>query len=309
MGNDSMKYSLYIIPVEGKILDNVTIYPMLRYSDILNGTYVPYAMTNKELTDLTNKIIPNDASASNKLVATNAIYKTLNRSWNETGNRFIKLSNAYPTIGLRTNNYIVSCRNGETYLLLCGTTDSGYTVAPKVYLLYGGTGKLTTNGFYYDSTTNEIAFMTQGYNNVSVTQISGEVKDIILSEISETNPLSNPVAITPQKLVTESDINTVTSGTATNTENVTDGTCTWVKKGSVVVVTINSFTPVTYTGGDRQLATGLPKPIAYTVWGCNSVDGSVHQVFSIGPDGVLMGASGSMQGHVYYQTMTYLTND
>ncbi len=113
-----------------------------------------------------------------------------------------------------------------------------------------------------------------------------------------------------EKLVTESDINTVTAGTATNTANVTSGACTWVKKGSVVVVTLNSFKPVTYTGGDRQLATGLPKPIAYTAWGLNSVDGSKKQLFSIGTNGILMGASGSMQGGVaYYQTMTYLTND
>ena len=139
----------------------------------------------------------------------NAIYKTLTRGWNQVGNRFIKLSNAYPTLGINTNNYVVSCRNGETYLLLCGTTDGGDIVAPQVYLLYSGTGKLGTNGFYYDSTTKEIVFMTQGYNNVSVSQISGEVKDIILSEVSETNPLSNPVAITPQKLVTESDLSDV----------------------------------------------------------------------------------------------------
>lgn len=155
---------------------------------------------------VTDEIVPSDASASNKLVTTEAIYKTLTRYWNDAGNRFIKLSNAYPTFGLRTNNYIVSCRNDETYLLVCGTTDGGDIVAPQVYLLYDGTGKLATNGFYYDSTTKEIAFMTQGYNAVSVTQISGEVKDIILSELSETNPLSNPLVITPQKLVTESEL-------------------------------------------------------------------------------------------------------
>ena len=183
-------------------------------SAVEGATTVEGALSALSSGKVSTAIVPTDASASNKLVATNAIYKTLNRSWNAVGNRFIKLSNAYPTLGLRTNNYVVSCRNGETYLLLCGTTDGGYTVAPEVYLLYGGTGKLTTNGFYYDSTTNEIAFMTQGYNNVSVTQISGEVKNIILSEISETNPLSNPVAITPQKLVTASDFN-YKSGTRT----------------------------------------------------------------------------------------------
>ena len=167
------------------------------------------AYQKKELTSgaLIEDVVPADASASNKLVATNAIYKTLTRYWYDAGNRFIKLSNAYPTLW-KTNNYIVSCRNDETYLLVCGTTDNEDIVAPQVYLLYSGTGKLATNGFYYDSTTKEIAFMTQGYNTVSVTQISGEVKDIILSELSETNPLSNPLVITPQKLVTESDMNT-----------------------------------------------------------------------------------------------------
>ena len=169
------------------------------------GVWVAGHFTQVTVGGTLNDIVPSDASSSNKLVATNAIYKTLTRYWNDVGVRFIKLSNAYPTFGLRTNNYIVSCRNGETYLLVCGTTDGGDIVAPQVYLLYDGTGKLVTNGFYYDSTTKEIAFMTQGYNAVSVTQISGEVRDIILSELSVTNPLSNPVAITQQKLVTESD--------------------------------------------------------------------------------------------------------
>lgn len=171
------------------------------------GVWVAGHFTQVTVGGTLNDIVPSDASANNKLVATNALYKTLTRYWNDTGNRFIKLSNAYPTAGLTTNNYIVSCRNDETYLLVCGTTDGGKRVAPQVYLFYDGTGKLVTNGFYYDSTTKEIAFMTQGYNAVSVTQISGEVKDIILSELSETNPLSDPVAITPQKLVTESDFN------------------------------------------------------------------------------------------------------
>lgn len=170
------------------------------------GVWVSGHFTQVTVGGTLNDIVPSDASSSNKLVATNALYKTLTRYWNDAGNRFIKLSNAYPTLGLKTNNYIVSCRNDETYLLVCGTTDGGDIVAPQVYLFYDGTGKLATNGFYYDSTTKEIAFMTQGYNAVSVTQISGEVKDIILSELSETNPLSNPLVITPQKLVTESEL-------------------------------------------------------------------------------------------------------
>lgn len=168
------------------------------------GVWVAGHFTQVTVGGTLSDIVPSDASSSNKLVATNAIYKTLTRYWNDVGVRFIKLSNAYPTFGLKTNNYIVSCRNGETYLLVCGTTDGGDIVAPQVYLLYSGTEKLVTNGFYYDSTTKEIAFMTQGYNAVSVTQISGEVRDIILSELSVTNPLSNPVAITLQKLVTAS---------------------------------------------------------------------------------------------------------
>lgn len=58
-GHGSMKYSLYIVPVEGEILDNVTIYPMIRYVDILDGTYVPYTKTNRELTQETTGLVNN----------------------------------------------------------------------------------------------------------------------------------------------------------------------------------------------------------------------------------------------------------
>lgn len=191
---------------------------------VASGTFTWFAFklySDVEYSNIVNSM-PSDASAGNKLVTTNAIYKTLTTYWDGAGNRFIKLSNAYSTARFKTNNYIVSCRNGETYLLVCGTTDGGDIVAPEVYLLYGGTGKLATNGFYYDSTTKEIAFMTQSYNAVSVTQISGEVADIVLSEVSATNPLSNPVKIAPLRFVTESDFN-YKSGTV----NFTCGANLW----------------------------------------------------------------------------------
>ena len=56
----------------GVTFDNVTMYPMLRLASDPDNTYAPYAMTNKQITD----IVPSDASVSNKLVTnTNIIYR------------------------------------------------------------------------------------------------------------------------------------------------------------------------------------------------------------------------------------------
>jgi hypothetical protein len=165
-------------------------------------------------------------------------------------------------------------------------------VAPQVYLLYRGTGKLNTNGFYYDSTTKEIAFMTQGYNTVSVTQISGEVNDIILSEISETNPLSNPVAITPQKLVTESDISVIgqiystTTLRATSIPATTDTVVLQVSNlplGTYIATgSLFGSTTVNNTGGIIQLKVTGNSTSANTIQNSGFLlSGSVNSIFQV----------------------------
>lgn len=53
-------------------MDNVTFYPMLRLASIADNTYVPYAMTNKELTDkynITTQTIELDSFDTSKVSA------------------------------------------------------------------------------------------------------------------------------------------------------------------------------------------------------------------------------------------------
>jgi hypothetical protein len=111
--------------------------------------------------------------------------------------------------------------------------------------------------------------------------------------------------VTRQKLVTESDFD-ITGGTATNTSYVSSGTCTWVKSGRLVTVTLNNYKTVAYTDGDKNLSTGLPIPAAYFAFNCINPDGGHSQLFSIGTDGILRGGSGTMKAGDYYQSVTYI---
>jgi hypothetical protein len=241
---------------------------MIRLASITDDTYVPYAKTNKQITD----VIPSNASVSDKLVVTSALNNRVREvfriPYNMTITDFLA---RFVNIGIHVGDVFIQGDIGDT------TVNSWCSYEANIVSItneYVGDIKIT-------NLSNGAEFLYKSYNTGSFNWV----------------------------LVAKSDINTVTTGTATNTANVTNGVCTWVKKGSVVVVTINAFEPLAYTDGDRPLATGLPKPIDYTVWGANSVDGSTNQLFSIGTDGVLRGASGSMKNGSYYQTMTYLTND
>lgn len=199
----------------------------------------------------------------------------------------------------------------------------GENLCDVVTLTYGSVKYVALKVYVYDWSHSYVYIRANygaeadwRYKVVSPSEISNEVsgtataeylngsKLIAQSDLTSTVTSGSSAPITSGGVF--SALNTVTSGTATNTSNVSSGACTWVKIGRIATVTLNAYTPVAYTGGDRQLATGLPKPVAYTAWGIQSVDGTVNQLFSIGTDGVLMGASGSMKSGAYYQTLTYL---
>jgi hypothetical protein len=313
---------------------------MIRLASDPDDTYEPYAKTNQQLTEDTTTLITNlnangcknhfkvmsatytykgititaNADGSTTLDGTcsegTSFYLTSGHAWSMNKGTYRNVAiidSGTITCPSGKNAYFTSKYNGTQYTISFSNTSSKVTrVSPNLFTIandgdaidvyfYIDTGVVFNNCTIYpmilDSDCTDYSWSPYAKSNKEIT-------DVIPSNASASN-----------KLVTESDINTVTTGTATNTANVTNGVCTWVKKGSVVVVTINAFEPLAYTDGDRPLATGLPKPIDYTVWGANSVDGSINQLFSIGTDGVLRGASGSMKNGSYYQTMTYLTND
>ena len=99
-----------------------------------------------------------------------------------------------------------------------------------------------------------------------------------------------------------------TSGSANiDSTYVSGGNCTWVANGKVVTVTLNNFQTRAYSDGDHTLATGLPKPYQYVAFHAMEVGGTHTQLFSIGADGALKGASGTMKAGDYYQSVTYVT--
>ena len=163
-------------------------------------------LTNPDLATLSTST----PSSTDKLVTQSSKYKIQTRAWNSAGNRYIKLSNMFTSsAGLMTTTYLITCRNGEAYLMICGNSDGSTKATPQVIKLRTGTGKLDANGFYWDADTAEIAIMTQGYNIVQVTQIAGERTDFTIGSLSTSNPLTTPTALTVTSLVPTS---TVTSG-------------------------------------------------------------------------------------------------
>lgn len=63
--------------------DHKVIYPMMRYAEDTDETWQPYAMTNKELTDVVNKVIKNvpDTAGTYSLQAVRNADGTITYSW------------------------------------------------------------------------------------------------------------------------------------------------------------------------------------------------------------------------------------
>lgn len=64
-------------------IDHKKIYPMMRYAEDTDKTWQPYAMTNKELTDVVNKVIKNvpDTAGTYSLQAVRNADDTITYSW------------------------------------------------------------------------------------------------------------------------------------------------------------------------------------------------------------------------------------
>jgi hypothetical protein len=69
-----VKFAIYV--KNGEVISNKTFYPMIRLATDSDDTYVPYAMTNKQLTD----VIPRNVSSSNKLVVENYLLEDTSES-------------------------------------------------------------------------------------------------------------------------------------------------------------------------------------------------------------------------------------
>ncbi len=134
----------------------------------------------------------------------NYSYKRKMVQWNGAGNRYTKLTGLWPTTaGLMSTAYILTCRNGETWLMYCGGSDGDNKIAPKFQRLVEGTGKLFY--FAWDSSTGEVCIGTQGYNGLQVTQVAGQPMDFTIDAFTSTVPISNPTELTYSTLGLKAD--------------------------------------------------------------------------------------------------------
>lgn len=122
--------------------------------------------------------------------------KSVNNYGGDRTDIYIQLDNVFSTSSVRTTTYLLSDRDGENYLFICGTSDSAEPVSPKAIRLNKGTGKIKY--IYYNEGTIVVRLGTQAFFQIQ--QIGGDKTNFSVSTY-ESNPLSSYSTLTIDRLV------------------------------------------------------------------------------------------------------------
>lgn len=125
LSDEDIQYSVFVYIEENTTVNNITFYPMIRDARIADPTYVPYAMTNKELTDgLTNlkyhKIAESASTGTyaDKLGTISTTYSTLSSEQKKSAKlvrndadyfNAVNNSGAFSAIYLDNNDLVITC--------------------------------------------------------------------------------------------------------------------------------------------------------------------------------------------------------
>lgn len=152
--NTSNNIDIRIVITSGKVCDNLKFYPMLRIATDLDSSYVPYAMTNRDLTksvileDISSSITLNEQTAYEvtsfkvaklgKLVMISGNIKSLTENAMPSGRSYIQIASGLPkplwdanfmlqpsSAGNQAQGVIVG--NNSNFQLRGGTTNAAYT--------------------------------------------------------------------------------------------------------------------------------------------------------------------------------------
>lgn len=157
------------------------------YSEYINKTD---AATLQQALQLSGVLSGAVAAGDNKAVKSDAVneaiksfYKIITLPVVGSTTRYDSIEGLFPDLGADTNAYIISLRNGETHLLICGTSDGSAPVTPIWIQLSGGVGKLT--GISYDQTTKKIVLKRSTYTATRIIQITGLAATLIINQTTE----------------------------------------------------------------------------------------------------------------------------
>ena len=99
---------------------------------------------------------------------------------------YITYDALYSDFSVTTNTYLISLRNGEAGILICGTTDNVGYIKPTYIKLTDGTNKISN--VYWNQSTGKITFAVGVYTYISVTQIGGIKRTSLTYTTSTTYP-------------------------------------------------------------------------------------------------------------------------
>lgn len=171
------------------------------YSEYINKTDAATLQQALQLSGVLSKAV---VAGVNKAVTSDAVntairehYKSLFLGVSDNRNKYDTLENIYPTGGVVTAVYLITLRNGESHILICGTSDRAEAVEPVWIQINSATNKLQS--ISYDLSTKKIVLERGTYTSLIVTQIGGrktEFKTNIATESLENNVMKKTINYT-----------------------------------------------------------------------------------------------------------------
>jgi hypothetical protein len=154
------------------------------YSEYINKTDAATLQQALQLSGvLSNAVTERDNRAVMSDAVNNAIkdfYKYFTLPINGNVTRYDTISGLFPTSAVDTNAYIITLRNGEMHLLICGSTDGGVATTPVWIQINQGAAKL--QNISYDLTTKDIVIRRGTHTSAKIIQITGNAATLTTSQ-------------------------------------------------------------------------------------------------------------------------------
>lgn len=258
LAEDTEFNAMWIYIGAGVVADNIIIKPMLRDATITDDTYVPYAMSNAELTKIAGTIV-DDKNMSGRVsgtsYTTNGITYTLNDDGSLTANGKATNHAYYYT------NVDFKFRAGRTYRISSGLAPN--TNGTSMQILVNGSAvndTLSTGVATYTPTTDvtgNVCVVVRKDATVSNLKIYPMMQDTRIADTSYTPPVMSNAEIT--KELSDTGWVDFASQIPTNifpAANV--NTAKWRKKNGIVFVDLIIKPTVAFTQAQTITLATLP---------------------------------------------------
>ena len=219
--------------LNGTVADNMTFYPMIRPAAITDDTYVPYAMSNTELTKIAGTIV-DDKNMSGRIDGASKTYNGITYTLNDDGS--LTANGTATNHAYYYTNTNFKFRAGRTYRISSGLAAN--TSGTSMQIIVNGAAVADTLNLGYSTytptadTTGTVCVVIRKGNTVSNLKIYPMMQDARIADTSYTPPVMSNAEITAK--LSDTGWQTPISG---------DDTLKYRKKNGIVQIVFDGWTP------------------------------------------------------------------